>query len=199
MGVREEMLQRVPFVGSKASLLLFSHLLRGDFSQLVGAGFTDEDGNFVIGWLAAMLRGESLNCGVSLRAAHAVLFEQFIRDTTNLKPMIFAFGIAARLYFVSQTAHLTRQRVPVNLRQVCPPFIKPDACSAFQRPSTPSYVRLAATACVWSCGSSSRLVSWRYVATIQLAVVRSSLAPFSRTRVAEWLSASASVSRTALS
>jgi hypothetical protein len=31
---------------------------------------------------------------------------------------------------------------------------------SLQRPSVPSYVRLAATACVWSCGSSSRLVSW---------------------------------------
>ena len=119
------MLQRVPFVWSKSGLLLFSHLLRGDFRQLVRAGFTDEDGNFVIGWLAAMLHGESLDCGVPLRAPHAVLFEQFIRDTTNLESMIFAFGIAARLYLVSQTAHLTRQRVPVNLRQVCTPFIQP--------------------------------------------------------------------------
>ncbi|MGA7857779.1 MAG: hypothetical protein WCA11_07635, partial [Terracidiphilus sp.] len=106
-------------------MLLFSHLLCGDFSQLVGAGFTDKDGNFVVGWLAAMLRGESLNCGVSLCAAHAVPFEQFIRDTTNLKPMIFAFGITARFYFVSETAHLTGQGVPVNLGQVCTPFIKP--------------------------------------------------------------------------
>jgi hypothetical protein len=46
---------------SKSGLLLFSHLLRGDFRQLVRAGFTDEDGNFVIGWLAAMLCGESLD------------------------------------------------------------------------------------------------------------------------------------------
>ena len=55
-GVRVEMLQRVLFVWSKAGLLLFSHLLRGDFRQLVRAGFTDEDSNFVIGWLAAMLQ-----------------------------------------------------------------------------------------------------------------------------------------------
>ena len=125
LGVRAEMLQRVPFVWSKSGLLLFSHLLRGDFRQLVRAGFPDEDSNFVIGWLAAMLYGESLDCGVPLRAPHAVLFEQFIRDTTNLESMIFPLGIAARLYLVSQTAHLTSERIPVNLCQVCTPFIKP--------------------------------------------------------------------------
>src|SRR5271165_6352743 len=119
------MLQRVPFVWSKSGLLLFSHLLRGDFRQLVRAGFPDEDSNFVIGWLAAMLYGESLDCGVPLRAPHTVLFEQFIRDTTNLESMIFTFGIAAQFYFVAQAAHLTGKRVPVDLGQVCTPFVKP--------------------------------------------------------------------------
>jgi len=98
MGVRAEMLQRMPLVWSKSGLLLFSHPLRGDFRQLIRARLTDEDSNFVIGWLAAMLCGESLDCGVPLRAAHAVLFEQFIRDTANLESVILAFGIATRLY-----------------------------------------------------------------------------------------------------
>ncbi|MGB6689011.1 MAG: hypothetical protein WBE76_14345 [Terracidiphilus sp.] len=124
-GLRAEMVQRVLFPRGKPGLLLFSHLVRCDFSQLVRAGFTDEDGNFVIGWLAAMLCGESLDCCVPLRTPHAIPFEQFVRDPTNLESVIFAFGIAARLYLVSQGAHLAGQRVPVNLGQVSTPFIKP--------------------------------------------------------------------------
>jgi hypothetical protein len=97
LGVRAEMLQRVLFFRGKSGLLLFSHLLRSNLCQFVRPGFTDQYSNFVIGWLAAMLDGESLDCGVALRTPHTVLFEQFIRDTTNLESMIFAFGIAARL------------------------------------------------------------------------------------------------------
>src|SRR6266567_5132107 len=74
LGVRAEMLKRMPLVWTKPRLLLFSHLLRSDFRQLVCAGFPDKDSNFVIGWLTAMLCGESLDCGVPLRASHAVLF-----------------------------------------------------------------------------------------------------------------------------
>jgi len=44
--------------------------------------------------------------------------------------------------------HERRAPVPRGIAQ---------ACSAFQRPSVPSYVKLPATACVWSCESSSRL------------------------------------------
>ncbi len=73
LGVRVEVLQGVAFVWSKSGLLLFSNLLRGDFRQLVRAGFADENSNFVICRLAAMRYGESLDCGVTLRAPHAVL------------------------------------------------------------------------------------------------------------------------------
>jgi len=125
LGVRAEMLQHVPFLWSKSRLLLLSHPLRGNLSQLVRAGFTDEDSNFIICRLPATLHGESLDCSVPLCTPNAVLFEQFIRDTTNLESMVFTFRIAARLYFITQTAHLTGQRVPVNLGQVCTPFIKP--------------------------------------------------------------------------
>jgi hypothetical protein len=137
-GFRAEILKRFPFFRGKTGLLLFSHLRRGDFRQLVRAGFPDEDSNFVIGWPAAMLCGESLDCFVPLRAPQTVLFEQFICDASNFETMVFAFGIAARLYLVSKTAHLAGERIPVNLCQECTPFISPDAWSAFQRPSTPS-------------------------------------------------------------
>jgi len=46
---------------------------------------------------AAMLQSEPFDSRITLRAPHAVLFEQFFRDTNNVESMIFAFGIAARL------------------------------------------------------------------------------------------------------
>src|ERR1039458_10088020 len=104
-----EILQRAALFGKQSGLLLLPQSLRRDFRQLVGAGFSDEDGDFVIGWLAAMFQSESLDGGVPLHAAHAVLLEQFVGDTANLKTAISAFGITARLNFISQAIYFPRQ------------------------------------------------------------------------------------------
>ncbi len=74
-GARVETLQRIAFVWSKSGSLLFSHLLRGDFRQLLRSGFTDKHSDFVIGWSPATFQSELLNCGVRLGAPYAVLFE----------------------------------------------------------------------------------------------------------------------------
>src|ERR1035437_3363723 len=113
-----QMAQRMALFRRQSCLLLFPQFLRRNFGQFVSAGFTDEHGDFVIGRLAAMLRRESLDGGVPLRAAYAVLFEQLIRDAANLEAVIPALGIAARLNLISQITYFTRQRVPVNFSQI---------------------------------------------------------------------------------
>src|ERR1039458_3498920 len=74
-GLGADALQRLSFLWRKAGLLLFSHPFRGDFRQLVRAGFANQHGDFIIGWLAAMLRSELRDRGIALRASHAVPFE----------------------------------------------------------------------------------------------------------------------------
>ena len=95
-----QMLQRMAFFGQQPCLLLFPQFFRRDFGQFVGAGFADEHGDFIIGWLAAILQGESFDGGVPLRATYAILFKQLIRDAANLETVIPAFGIAARLNLI---------------------------------------------------------------------------------------------------
>lgn len=96
-------------------MLLFSHLLRSDFRQFVRACFTDQDGNFIVRWLAATFRCESLDRCVPLRAPYAVSFEQLGGDTTDLEATILALGITVRPDFIAKSAHLTRQGVAVDL------------------------------------------------------------------------------------
>jgi hypothetical protein len=106
-------------------LLLFSHPFCCDLGQLLRARFANENGNFVIGWFAAMFNDESSDGGITLRAPYTVLFKQFLRDTSNLESMISSFGIATWLDFISQTENFTCQRVSIDLRQVRAPFIQP--------------------------------------------------------------------------
>ena len=83
-GLRAKLLQRSAARREQAGLaVVLCTFFCCDFRQLVRAGFTDEHGNFVIGWLAAMLRSESLDRGVTLCASYAIFFEQLV-DTPRI-------------------------------------------------------------------------------------------------------------------
>jgi len=72
-----QILQRAPLFGEQSGLLLFPQSLRRDLRQFVCAGFTDEHGDFVIGWLAAIFRCKSFDGGVPLCASYAVTAVRF--------------------------------------------------------------------------------------------------------------------------
>jgi hypothetical protein len=65
-GAIAEVLEAVRLLRGEARLLLSPDLFRGDFCELVGTRFADEHGNFIVGWLAAILLCELFNRRISL-------------------------------------------------------------------------------------------------------------------------------------
>ena len=132
----------------------------GDRDQLVRPRFPDEDGHFVVGRTSTPLLGERLDGLIPLLAALTVGAEQVARDASNLEPHVTPPRIVPVVNVVAELANAVGERIPVDLGQVR--AFRVDVRGLERLPASfgPVDVRLPATACVWSCGSSSRLVSW---------------------------------------
>ena len=99
------------------------YLGRGDFHQLVGAGFADQNRDFVVRRAAAILRHELFDCLVALAAALAVFFEEIIGDAADLESGIAALCVAPVFDVVAQLAYFARERIAVDLGEVGATFV----------------------------------------------------------------------------
>jgi hypothetical protein len=111
------------FCRVEAGLLPGFDLGSGDFDELVGAGVTHQNGDFVVGGVAASGGDEVLNGTIALLATLAVFGEELLGDAADLEAQVAPFGIRAVVDLVTEGTDVACQGVAVNLGEIGAAFI----------------------------------------------------------------------------
>src|SRR5437867_3730216 len=72
-----------------------------DFDQLFSTAFTNQNGNFICGWVPSILPNELLDSLIALPAPLAVFGRKDFRDAANLETSVAAFCVTSTVNFIS--------------------------------------------------------------------------------------------------
>src|SRR5437016_8628745 len=133
-----------PLVTARLQLLDFAFLCRckavalplpdfdcRDFDQLFSTAFTNQNGDFIYGWLQSILPNELLDSLIALPAPLAVFGRKDFRDAANLETSVAAFCVTSIVNFISKRSHHSRESIAVNLRQIRSPFVDTRSLQCF--------------------------------------------------------------------